>query len=50
MDVGITDLIKDALRAKLKELGNKCGIKVNVAVDEVAIKPNESYILHEKCR
>ena len=44
MDVGITDLIKDALRAKLKELGNKCGIKVNVAVDEVAIKPNESYM------
>jgi hypothetical protein len=36
MDVGITDLIKDALRAKLKELpnGNERGIKVNVAVDD----------------
>jgi hypothetical protein len=35
-DVGITDLIKDALRAKLKELpnGNERGIKVNVAVDD----------------
>lgn len=34
MDFGITDLIKEAFRAKLIELGNGCGVKVNVAVDE----------------
>lgn len=44
MDVGITYLIKDALREKFQELGNGCGVEVNVTVDEVAIKPCENYM------
>jgi hypothetical protein len=28
----------------LKELRNGCGVKVNVTVDKVAIKPCENYI------
>jgi hypothetical protein len=29
---------------KFQELGNGCGVEVNVTVDEVAIKPYENYM------
>jgi hypothetical protein len=44
MEVGFTDAIKQALLAKIEELGGGRGIHVNLALDEVAIKPDESYM------
>ncbi|KZS08462.1 Uncharacterized protein APZ42_027534 [Daphnia magna] len=44
LDVGFTDIVKKALIAKLEELGNCYGKNVNLALDGVAIKPDESYM------
>ncbi|KZS05244.1 Uncharacterized protein APZ42_031633 [Daphnia magna] len=44
LDVGFTDIVKKALIAKLEELGNCYGKNVNLALDEVAIKPDKSYM------
>ncbi|XP_045027095.1 uncharacterized protein LOC123470621 [Daphnia magna] len=46
MDVGVTDIVKEAMKAKIEELGGGLGIHVNIALDEVAIKPNETYVKH----
>ena len=46
MDVGVTDIVKEALKAKIEELGGGLGLHVNIALDEVAIKPNETYVRH----
>ncbi len=45
-DVGVTDIVKEAMRAKMEELGDGFGLHVNIALDEVAIKPNETYARH----
>ncbi|EFX64126.1 hypothetical protein DAPPUDRAFT_118526 [Daphnia pulex] len=46
MEVGVTDIVKEAMRAKIEELGDGLGLHVNIALDEVAIKPNETYARH----
>jgi hypothetical protein len=40
MNVDVTDIVKEAMKAKIDELGCGIGLHVNIVLDEVAIKPN----------
>lgn len=44
LDVGFTYRVREALLALIAELGGGHGVNVNLALDEVAIKPHESYM------
>jgi hypothetical protein len=46
MDVGVTDIVKEAMKAKIEELGGGNVVHVIIVLDEVEIKPNKTYVRH----
>lgn len=44
LDVGFTDAVKQSLLAEMEELGGGRWINVNLALDKIAMKPDESYM------
>lgn len=45
MDVGVTDIVKEAMKVKIEELGGGNVVHVIIVLDEVEIKPNKTYVI-----